>query len=328
MLLIVAFAQGSSWMAQLMAVDGGGNGGGYPSGYDQTGGRGATTGTHGGDTYGYATGDGPVSIMGGNNGGNTAGAAQQGSSSSSIPAGAIVIRITPQGLDPQKVTVGAGQQIAWVNETDLPHILESPDQSLKDRNGQPLYTPAIFPQSFELFWLSPNQPSGIYSYTSTTSSDIIGEITVVGMGTGGNQSSARLSDDSDFPVFPVGGNFNEAGSSSERPVFDSAAVSSPASQSSVNPLLLGFSLSAADLSQSIPLPTTLGNQEGLIPVNPYTVGSNRTGPDAVTRPLHEGAPTTPTPNKQPATGSNGWLFALVLSTLFAAGYLLWPSKER
>lgn len=241
-----------------------------------------------------------------------------GNESSSVPTDAVTVDITDAGVVPRKVTLRAGQTLYWTNKTTLPHIFES--EELKDQNGQSLYSPAIFPGSTQSFTVSESQLPGDYTYASVTANDVSGEIEVIALALESKPtSSSGLNDNQLFG----GGSFSSFAPSS------SAAIPKPVT--SDDPLLAGFNLSVQEPTDPYAEKPV---DNPLIPVNPYTIGSTKSygyvPPVAdTTNTLHTGAPSTsiPRPKTQPASGSNSWMIALIISTILITGYLLMPRKK-
>lgn len=228
--------------------------------------------------------------------------------STSLPEGSVEVVITAEGLDPKTVTVRPGGTIVWRNNSTLPHIIES--KEVKGTNDQSLYTPAIFPDTSESFTVSPSQTPGTYAYVSVTASDINGEIQVI---------SADVQND--VPGTPSG---TDPLTSNEPPAEtpQNNTASSKAIITSDDPLLAGFSLNQ-DLPKDPYAPR--GSQDARVPTNPYTVDSRV----SVNRdPLHTGAPSLPRPNRQPATGSNAWVLALVITGILALTYWMMPKRRE
>jgi plastocyanin len=265
----------------------------------------------------------------------------QGGESSSATKSGIEVHITPGGLEPRHVVAQPGQTIVWINETDLPHIFESKD--IKDETDQTLYSPAIFPGSRQSFTISKSQTPGTFTYASVTASDVSGEIEIAsagGPGTLGFPSSSASSGQSalgDGNVFPAVKSSSSATNIASTDGADSSASSAkktPPPQST-DPLLAGFTLS---VQQPEDVYTPPPEDNGLIPTNPYAIGSTRTGPVGLanssvpkTTPktnLHPGAGTPLVkPKAQPSSGSNTWIVALVITTVLLTGYILMPRKK-
>lgn len=254
-----------------------------------------------------------------------------GDSASSKPTDSITVAITSAGLQPRSVAMRPGQTIVWKNETDLPHIFESND--IKDHTDQTMYSPAIFPGTEQSFTLSSKQMPGTYTYASVTASDIAGEVevTAVALQTG-TSSSSGMSDSDFFPTATtVGASSSADAAAAQR---QSSASSRAAVPVSNDPLLAGFTLSASEPADVYAPPP---EDNGLVPTNPYSIGSTNTAPAAAsTSSRRSSVPKTNThaaaplvkPKSQPQTGSNGWMIALVGATVVVTGYLLMPRKKK
>ncbi len=242
-----------------------------------------------------------------------------GNESSSAPADAVTVEITDAGVVPRKVALRAGQTLYWTNKTTLPHIFESED--LKGQDGQSLYSPAIFPGSTQSFTVSESQTPGTYTYASVTANDVSGEVEIIALALENRTtSSSGIRDDELFS----GGSFSSAATSSSAPI--------PKPVASDDPLLAGFNLSVEEPTDPY---AERPVDNPLIPVNPYAIGSTKSSayvpPVAnTTNNLHTGAPSTvvPRPKAQPASGSNSWMIALIISTILITGYLLMPRKKN
>ena len=256
----------------------------------------------------------------------------EGSDTSSAPSDAVTVTITATGLQPHSVTLRPGQSIIWKNETNLPHIFESDE--IKDDSDQTMYSPAIFPNSQQSFTLSKKQAPGTYTYASVTASDVSGEIEVsavaVQTGTSSAASSLKLVGMQDDEFFPA--TTSSAGMNSAASVGTSSAPKTP--PKSNDPLLAGFTLSAQQ-PEDVYAPPAEDNV--LVPTNPYSIGSPKSGPPLATATtptkqptkntnLHTGAPLVK-PKTQPQSGSNTWIVALIITTVLLTGYLLMPRKK-
>lgn len=202
------------------------------------------------------------------------------------------IHITEEGFIPKNTTVKPGQDIQWINDDPgVPHILIS--DTLLTIEG-PLYTDHILPGESFTVTLAPDAPLGTFVYVSLTE-DFAGEVTVADASK--TSSSTTVGKATTKPQIPV-----------SRP---SSAVS--LSNGTPTVPIDTSSLTA----QAIP--------QGLIPRNPYTVGSPL--------PSHSGKTTPPTssqllgsnivkPFRQPETGPG-----LVIISLLSIGALWWTSRE-
>lgn len=251
-------------------------------------------------------------------------------------ATAVQIRITSNSLVPKAANVRPGQEIVWINEDTIPHILES--DTLMGSNGTTLYTPAIFPGSEERFILSQSQAAGRHSYISTTSVDIFGEINVLAAdgsavkGAAPTGVSSNTSDESIFGTLPSGTMSSAAPALAAKQTAQSSSVKQTGvitpddrddtidSSDPLGPL-------TAEVSAGTYAVDPIGEQNSLIPYNPYTVGSTRDHPfDASGEPVdgtHAGAPLRGFKNvkgfkpfTQPKTGPGLWVaIALSMATV-------------
>lgn len=253
----------------------------------------------------------------------------------------IEIRITDEGMSPRIVDAAPGQKIVWINEQNIPHILES--ETLLGENGSLLYTPAIFPGGSQEFWVSPLQEPGRHSYLSTTSMDIFGEINVT---------------DANAAADPAQSSTDTLSRTLSAPVADSDALATT-DQALTNewPQDSAISDASYDMDQTTeestsriiesdenpdtidssdplaPNPRPLGsllnggeeslNQDALIPYNPYTVGSDNTYVSDTAGTLHGGAPIKGhKPIRQPSTGPGLWIVSVL-----SIGLLAWFTRK-
>jgi|GEM_PF-3274473 len=87
----------------------------------------------------------------------------------------VEIRITDEGLIPPTITATVGQTIAWMNETEVPHIFQSDDLLVQD--GTKLYTSAINPGTRVTFVLGASVP-GTYTYASLVDPSVQGTVQI------------------------------------------------------------------------------------------------------------------------------------------------------
>lgn len=250
------------------------------------------------------------------------------------PSNAVSIRITEAGLIPKAANVRPGQEITWINEDTIPHILES--DTLMGSNGTTLYTPAIFPGSEERFVLSLSQAAGRHSYISTTSVDIYGEINVLAedgstaKGAAPATTSQETADDeSIFGTLPAGTTSGVApAKTAQSSSVKQSQVITPDDREETIDSSDPLGPLTADVSAGTSAVDPVGQQNALIPYNPYTVGSTRDHPfDASGEPVdetHTGAPLKGFKNvkgfkpfTQPKTGPGLWI-AIVLSVVTVA----------
>lgn len=222
------------------------------------------------------------------------------------PSTTVEIRITAKGLSPQTAQVHPGQTIVWINEQEVPHILES--ETIKGEDGETLYTPAIFPGSEYRFPLASDQPAGRHSYLSITSMEISGELNVIA---------------------------GTAAATPNTPLVNIPGAAQTSTDNAEPKVLLAKTDGDTTTDAEDDFPTS---QENLIPVNPYTIEGGRRHPfDTEGRPIEElfDAPTSlrgsapnvyapsrttslPRPMRQPETGPGLWIVsALSLAALFA-----------
>jgi len=100
--------------------------------------------------------------------------------SSASSESAVIITITPAGIEPHSINVKAGDTVTWMNNQEMPHILTS--ETLLDAEGKPLNSPALFSGMSYAFTLGSSLPDGKYSYISQTSPNVSGEL-IIGAGT-------------------------------------------------------------------------------------------------------------------------------------------------
>jgi plastocyanin len=207
------------------------------------------------------------------------------------------IMITPTAVDPQTVTITAGQTVKWINKSGIPQILES--STIFMPNGEPFKTTAIFPDAEFTFTIPEGVPAGTYDYESTTSAMITGEIVV----------------EAAMPAALPAEN-QQSSASETMPVSSVAPVQMPVSVSSA----ASIASSRASVAQITPV--------GGIPVNPHTIGSTYV---PVEQNLHQGAPRSSasiskhTPISQPTTGMGAWTVS-IMGVLALIGVLIRARK--
>lgn len=270
-----------------------------------------------------------------------------------IPPDALQIHITDAGFVPQDATVLPGGTIAWINDTHYPHILRG--DTLHSQDGTTLYTAAIFPGAYQLFSVSSSQTSGKNPYTSETTDGMNGVITVaggpiqigggdpnrfggtqdfsmIGGGTGGTPPAAPAASSSAGPIpsAPANDSFSSANIGTFFPAVSSVSSSSSVSSAApapeptgpVSELLSGFSLTASSSSDPFAVPDT---QNSLIPTNPNTIGTHN-GPPLGQQ--HQAAPLYPTPVRQPTTGGDTWMIALVAALFGVLPVLFFTTRKK
>ncbi|MBI3331732.1 hypothetical protein HYZ99_02115 [Candidatus Peregrinibacteria bacterium] len=233
---------------------------------------------------------------------------------------AIEIRITEDGIVPRTLDAAPGQTIVWINEQEIPHILES--ETLLGENGSFLYTPAIFPGSEEEFTISDVQEPGRHSYLSTTSVDVYGEINVIAEGRRGSAPLALDDKPESFEEFE-----NEEFADEEFIQEESEAeevLLAPDDQEetidSSDPLAPIGALSDAEDETAV-------DQEGILPYNPYKVGSDTEHPfNEAGEPLHGGAPLISRPGFKPYRTTDAGP-ALWIVSILSIGMLAWVTRR-
>ena len=257
------------------------------------------------------------------------------------------------------ITVKPGQTIQIINKMQIPQIVRAvdtvnPDSPtlLADEGGNPLYTPALFPNDTYDFTVSHSQKAGDYEYQSDTSDNVYGIIRVTDASgvastapsskrsllTGGDLRDSPFGSLDDIPL-PTGG----YGARADGPTFgDTVSVSSASSAGGLDDFsgkiaaAIGSSASTPE-APIVPMPEALSTveendapdpvQDANIPVNPYAVGSTLNHPfDAAGNPienLHGGAPLGGyRPPRQPETGPGIWIvYALSI------GSILWVTRK-
>lgn len=101
----------------------------------------------------------------------------------------IEIHIGSTGFKPATVTVKPGQQIIWINDQFIPHIITS--QTLRDGSGAYLNTPAVFPGDTATFTVGSREPDRQHDIVSTTDQMLVGTIIVKSSGAVNSSSSSR-----------------------------------------------------------------------------------------------------------------------------------------
>lgn len=198
------------------------------------------------------------------------------------------IRITANGFEPANPEVEHGQTITFINDQNVPHIIES--ATLCSDTGLCLMTKTLFNGDFDNFTITPDIQPGSYEYFSSIDASLVGQIIVV------TQTSNDFIDidtviDNDFFAEPVG-----------------TTTVPPSDADRFNPL---------DFSPPAQVETSL-------PTNPYAIGSERIHPfDGSGNPIPEAFGDDPSeipdstraanliaqgrgPVRQPETGAGVW----------------------
>lgn len=124
-------------------------------------------------------------------------------------ADSVTIRLTADGAVPSSTSVAAGGTINFMNESDIPYVLEA-EGILGAETGEAT-VPFVFPGSTEAFRLSAEQPMGTYAFTSATDATLSITVTILPAVQGGNSSAPPLPPSSvpsdlptdDMPEFPT-----------------------------------------------------------------------------------------------------------------------------
>ncbi len=85
------------------------------------------------------------------------------------------VHLTKDGAVPPVITVMPGEQLTWINDDEIPHILSS--DTLKMENGL-LDSPAIFPGATYTETVAPDAAVKTHDYYSKTSSLVSGQVIV------------------------------------------------------------------------------------------------------------------------------------------------------
>lgn len=198
------------------------------------------------------------------------------------------IRITANGFEPANPEVEHGQTITFVNDQDVPHIIES--ETLCSDTGFCLMTSTLFNGDSDNFTITQDIQPGSYEYFSSIDASLVGQIIVV----------TQAFDDFINIDEIIGNDFFE------EPVETTTAP--PSDADSFNP----FDFSPPD------------QVENGLPTNPYAIGSERIHPfDGSGNPIPEAFGDDPSeipdstkvasaiaqgrgPLRQPETGAGVW----------------------
>lgn len=201
------------------------------------------------------------------------------------------VHITENGFDPSYIEVEHGQTITFVNDSNVPHIVES--KTLCSDTGYCLLTSTLFNGDNDNFTITPDMQAGTYDYASVIASDMTGQIAIV---TDAVDDFVEVSD-----------------------IVANDFFSDPVHTTTPPPTPTGF-----DPADFAPAPQ---QAEARLPTNPYTVNSDRMHPfDSSGDPIPEAfgdAPSTTAdiqrqraataiasgrgPISQPQTGFPVWL---------------------
>ena len=211
---------------------------------------------------------------------------------------AIAVTITKTGLVPMEIRVKPGQEITWTNEDDIPHILTS---TLLTNEEKPMQTSPIFKGSKATVTVSPLAQSGSFDYGSRTSPKIAGKIII------------------DIPLPPAA----PSSASSVSTTTGTGAIPAlpqPPSQALPPSPQTGLPFNpTAPIPQAPSTPIPTSTLAGVVPENPFTVGSPLaaqtaqaqseawTAMGAQTSSKPAPAITKVKPKAQPETGPGIWL---------------------
>lgn len=92
----------------------------------------------------------------------------------------IVIRITEQGPVPVAAKVAGGGMVTIINDREFPQIIRSKDPAkpILDSKGTPILSPALFKDDRYQFTVSQTQQAGTYAFTSDTTPELLGTLTI------------------------------------------------------------------------------------------------------------------------------------------------------
>jgi len=264
----------------------------------------------------------------------------------------VTVRISAQGFSPQTVQVTTGTRVKWVNDSPETHTLQSDQLCTRDRRC--LSTSALAPGASAILTIAQDFSSGTYSYYSINGQGLEGSITIRTSNNSTPTATTETSmenmeltqpiDAFAANITPPAGQSSSSIASAPNGTDGSASTSTPAAlvqtvssaqsntetssvrddQATTRALMasnetedppetsLGNALAGADESSSL---RTYADVSGLLPMNPYTVGSNRAQAAAqaasggssakVTGTLHGGAPLR-RPLAQPSSGPGLW----------------------
>lgn len=88
----------------------------------------------------------------------------------------IEVRITQEGLRPPVVTVKQGENITWINDDLIPHLLTIEELMMDDEES--FKTSSIFPNERQTVTIPSDAEPGTYTYISETSEKITGQIII------------------------------------------------------------------------------------------------------------------------------------------------------
>ncbi|HVW67014.1 MAG TPA: hypothetical protein VHA78_04790 [Candidatus Peribacteraceae bacterium] len=215
-------------------------------------------------------------------------------------ATSVTVTITPNGINPETISVAPGETITWTNGDTIPHILSS--DTLPTSDGSPFMTSAIFPNASTHFLIPLNAQPGTYEYISKTAQNVSGHIIIQGT------SAASASQ----PTVPQE-------QSSAAAIIPPLATASQPSDAFQNTSFSGVPASGATQFSSS---SAAAAATGVLPDNPHTVGAQPSLPARPQAGSTTASITSHTPASEPATGPD---VDIVIGLSVAA--LLWMSRK-
>ena len=214
-----------------------------------------------------------------------------------------VVHITNSGFSPSTLNVEHGQTITFINDQNIPQIIES--DTLCSDTGFCLMTKSLYNGDSDNFTITPDMQQGSYRYASIVDSAMVGTIVI---------------------TTNVPSDFADITSILSEELLRQAAGSAPVGSTDG----FGFGFDPSDFAPSNTAGSVTFNDN--IPTNPYTIDSTRVHPfdssgnpipeafgDDPNTPVRELAANTSTQNilnptkgpvKQPSTGSEVWIVIL------------------
>ena len=92
----------------------------------------------------------------------------------------LTIHITDKGPQPPAATIAGGGIVTIINDREFPQIIRSKvaGHPILDSKNQPILSPALFKDDTYQFTLALGQQAGAYTYTSDTTPDLLGTLTI------------------------------------------------------------------------------------------------------------------------------------------------------
>ncbi len=214
-----------------------------------------------------------------------------------------VIHITETGIEPRNLTVAKGDEVRWINEDDMPHILES--VTLCNAGTDCLSTSTLFPGEEASYVIPMDLIPGVYGYHCTIESHVKGEFTVV--------DEVAIAPTPPEPKDDSPKMFDPAPRDPPQP------PAFPSSWGTINPTTsdnppVATPPKAPPLTQNAAIPTNPNSGKQFTAQT--TTTSTHTAPPAVTG--HK-------PFRQPNTGVGMWVTALMF--LMSIGGLVWRVRR-